>query len=58
MRPVVDKSAEHSAYAENSFYFLPDVALVTGTQFLHAVRDRRDRFLVQRRPSGRRTFES
>ncbi|MBX3550516.1 MAG: TonB-dependent receptor [Xanthobacteraceae bacterium] len=35
-----DKSENYSAYLENSYYFLPSVALVTGTQFLFAVRDR------------------
>jgi iron complex outermembrane receptor protein len=35
-----DKSENLSAYIENSFYVLPDVALVTGTQFLHATRER------------------
>ena len=35
-----DTSRNLSAYAENSFYFLPNVAVVTGTQFLHATRDR------------------
>ena len=35
----------YSAYAENSFFVLPNVALVVGGQFLHAVRDRQDRFL-------------
>ena len=36
----LDTSENLSAYIENSFYFLPSVALVTGTQFLHATRDR------------------
>lgn len=40
-----DESENFSAYIENSFYVLPDVAFVAGTQFLHAVRDRHDRFL-------------
>ena len=40
----VDKSENVAAYVENSFFVTPDVALVAGTQFLHAVRDRRDRF--------------
>jgi iron complex outermembrane receptor protein len=40
----LDKSENISAYVENSFYFLPDVALVAGTQFLHATRDRDVRF--------------
>ena len=43
----IDSSKNISAYIENSFYFMPDVALVAGTQFLHAVRDRRDRFLTE-----------
>lgn len=35
-----DQSAQNlSFYAENSFYFLRDVALVTGTSYLHAERD-------------------
>ncbi len=37
---ALEKSRNTSAYAENSFYFLPDVALVTGTQFLSATRER------------------
>jgi iron complex outermembrane recepter protein len=62
---TLDRSQNYSAYAENSFYFLPDVALVAGTQFLHAVRDRRDRFVddaafapwdAQPDDSGRREF--
>ena len=39
-----DESKNASAYIENSFYFLPSVALVAGTQFLHASRTRNDRF--------------
>ncbi|HMN51538.1 MAG TPA: TonB-dependent receptor [Xanthobacteraceae bacterium] len=35
-----DKSQNYSAYFENAFYFLPDVALITGTQYLLAIRDR------------------
>jgi iron complex outermembrane recepter protein len=62
---TLDRSRNYSAYAENSFYFLPDVALVACTQFLHAVRDRRDRFVddaafapwdTQPDDSGRREF--
>lgn len=40
----LDKSTNFSAYAENSFYFLPDIAFVAGTQFLHATRERIVRF--------------
>jgi iron complex outermembrane receptor protein len=59
------KSENYSAYAENSFYVLPNVALVAGTQFLYAVRDQRDRFFddtaispwdAQINDSGRRTY--
>lgn len=40
----LDWEAEnYSAYVENSFYVVPDVALIAGTQFMHAVRDQRDR---------------
>ena len=38
-----DRSDNFAAYFENSFYFMPSVALVAGTQFLHATRDRTDR---------------
>lgn len=40
----LDKSKNTSAYVENSFYFLPDVAAIAGTQFLYATRDRTARF--------------
>lgn len=36
---VEDDSSNVSLYAENSFYFLRDVALVAGTQYLHATRE-------------------
>lgn len=53
----------YSAYAENSFYILPNVALIAGTQFMHAVREQRDRFFddpvwdTQPDDSGRREFD-
>ncbi len=37
-----DRSGNYSAYAENSFFFLPSVALVTAAQYLFAIRDRSD----------------
>lgn len=40
----LDKSKNTSVYAENSFYFLPNVAAIGGTQFLYATRDRAARF--------------
>lgn len=39
-----DDSTNLSVYAENSLYFMRDVALVGGVQFLHATRDRQARF--------------
>jgi iron complex outermembrane receptor protein len=39
-----DESENLAFYVENAFYVRPDVALIAGTQFLHATRDRRDRF--------------
>ena len=39
----LDRSENLSAYVENSFYFLPSVALVTGAQFLYATREREKR---------------
>ncbi len=53
----LDKSKNLSAYVENSFYFLPTVALVTGTQFLNASRERSDRFLTNGNQSGRNDFD-
>ncbi len=58
----IDSSKNISAYIENSFYFMPDVALVAGTQFLHAVRDRKDRLAPDTEPeprdnSGRKVFD-
>ncbi len=35
-----DTAKNFSAYFENHFYVMPNVALVGGTQFLHATRDR------------------
>jgi iron complex outermembrane receptor protein len=40
----LDKSKNTSAYVDNSFYFLPDLAAIGGTQFLYATRDRTARF--------------
>lgn len=40
----LDKSENTSVYLEDSFYFLPNVAAVGGTQFLYATRDRTARF--------------
>ncbi|MCG6203243.1 TonB-dependent receptor [Rhodopseudomonas sp. HC1] len=50
------KSQNVSAYGENSFFVLPNVAVVAGAQFLHAVRDQQDRFLANGDQSGRRAY--
>jgi iron complex outermembrane receptor protein len=52
----LDESQNFAAYFENSFYILPDVALIAGTQFLHATRDRQDRFLSNGDQSGDTEF--
>ncbi|MBR0753451.1 TonB-dependent receptor [Bradyrhizobium jicamae] len=46
----------YSAFAENSFYFLPNVALVAGTQYLFAVRDQQVIFSTNGDVNGRSTF--
>ena len=51
-----DESENVSAYLENSFYVVPDVALVGGLQFLHATRDRKDFFLGNGDGSGSTEF--
>ncbi|MGE0766646.1 MAG: TonB-dependent receptor family protein [Hyphomicrobiaceae bacterium] len=51
------KSQNQSAYAENNFYVLPNVALIAGGQFLHAVRDQEDRFPSNGDQSGRRSWD-
>jgi iron complex outermembrane receptor protein len=53
----LDSSTNTSAYVENSLYVIPNVALVAGTNFLHATRDRRDRFLTDGDQSGRTKFD-
>jgi iron complex outermembrane receptor protein len=46
-----------SAYAENSFYVLPNVSLIAGGVFLHAVRDQKDRFLSNGDQSNGHTWD-
>lgn len=52
-----DRSDNVAVYIENSLYVLPSVALVTGTQFLHAERDRDDKFLSNGDQSGNKAFD-
>ena len=54
----IDRSKTLSVYAEDSFYVRPHLVLVTGLQFQHVVRDRRDRFLSDGDQSGRRTYDN
>ncbi|PDT75564.1 TonB-dependent receptor [Bradyrhizobium sp. C9] len=46
----------YSAFAENSFYFLPKVAFVAGTQYLFAVRDQHVNFSTNGDLNGRSSF--
>ncbi|UZE50175.1 TonB-dependent receptor [Rhodopseudomonas sp. P2A-2r] len=52
----IDSSKNTSVYVEDSFYFLPTVAAVAGTQFLYATRNRQDRFLSDGDQSGSTSF--
>ncbi|MDB5533266.1 MAG: TonB-dependent receptor [Hyphomicrobiales bacterium] len=52
----IDRSRNTSVYAENSFYLLPTVAVVAGTQFVYATRNRQDRFLTDGDQSGSTNF--
>lgn len=46
----------YSAFAENSFYFLPNVAFIAGTQYLFAVRDQHVNFSTNGDLNGRSSF--
>ncbi|WP_426407333.1 TonB-dependent receptor family protein [Bradyrhizobium ganzhouense] len=52
----IDRSENTSAYVEDSFFFLPNVAVIGGTQFLYATRNRQDRFLSDGDQSGATRF--
>ena len=52
----IDKSKNTSLFIEDSFYFLPNVAAIAGTQFLYATRNRQDRFLSDGNQSGATEF--
>lgn len=54
---MVDRSENVSAYAENAFFLQPSLAFIAGVQFLHAKRDRRDRFLSNGDQSGSRAYD-
>ncbi len=58
VRSELQKSQNYSAYFENSFYVVPDVALVAGGLFMQAVRNREDRFLSDGNQTISRTFSN
>ncbi len=51
-----DSAKNFTAYIEDSLFVMPNVALVAGTQFLHATRDRDDNFLSNGDQSGSTEF--
>jgi len=53
---LVQKPENYTAYAENSLYFLPQVAFVAGAQYLFAVRDQHVNFSTNGDVNGRSTF--
>jgi iron complex outermembrane recepter protein len=53
---LLQKPENYTAYAENSFYFLPKVAFVAGTQYLFAVRDQHVNFSTNGDVNGRSSF--
>ena len=55
-KSLTQKPENYSAYAENSFYFAPRVALVTGLQYLYAVREQSVNFTTQGDLAGRAAF--
>lgn len=54
---MVDKSSNVSAYAEDTLYVMPNLSLIGGLSYLHATRDRRDRFLSNGDQSGRKSYD-
>ena len=53
---MVDRSKNTSVYAEDSLSVTPGLALIAGTQYLHATRDRADRFLSDGDQSGHASY--
>lgn len=51
-------SRNFTAYIENSFYVLPQLAIVTGTQYLDASRRLTDKFLGDGNQSGQNSFDA
>jgi len=56
-KSLTQKPENYTVYAENSFYFMPQVALVTGMNYLYAVREQTVNFTTQGDRAGRATFD-
>jgi iron complex outermembrane receptor protein len=56
-KSLTQKPENYTAYVENSFYVVPQVALVAGTQYLHAVRDQAVNYTVEGDLAGRATYD-
>lgn len=54
---MVDTSKNISAYAEDSLFVKSNLSLVAGVQYLHASRERRDRFLSNGDQSGSADYD-
>jgi iron complex outermembrane recepter protein len=52
----IDRGKNTVVYAEDSLFVLPNVALIGGTQFIHATRSRQDRFLSNGDQSASSSF--
>jgi len=53
---LTQKPENYSGFAENSFYFLPNVAAIAGAQYLFAVRDQQVNFSLNGDKTGRSSF--
>jgi iron complex outermembrane receptor protein len=53
---LTQKPENYSGFAENSFYFLPNVAAIAGAQYLFAVRDQKVNFSLNGDQTGRSSF--
>jgi len=56
-KSLTQKPENYTAYVENAFYVVPSVALVAGTQFLHAVRDQTVNYTTEGDRAGRATYD-
>jgi iron complex outermembrane receptor protein len=56
MSSSIDRAKNTSVYVEDQLFVLPNVAVIGGTQFVHATRSRQDRFLSNGDQSGATDF--